>query len=266
MEALKLSKSINDEVAESGTLRWLGNIHWRMGDYHLALEYLDEGLKKSKKLGDRNLEGILHIEMGNAYSGLGDLDESSKHFEIAIKILEKVGDTGQHARALNNLGDNYMQRGEWLRASDLFMETKQVAADDINMRAWGAFNRAECFVQLKRYDDAKIELDEAIPLLEQSGDLYGIAGALQILGQVFSRMGKWDLALGTLEHARETSRKTEMPVSEAKIIRDIGRTYMWKGEKGEARKNLELARNVFKEYCASKELELVEKDLKELDS
>jgi tetratricopeptide (TPR) repeat protein len=154
LEALKISEKIENVGAQAKTMRWLGHIHWRNGDYNMAQEYIEEGLCRAQKVEDDHTEGILYIELGNIRGNLGYLDEGVDNYRKAIKILEPTDDNTQLARAYNNLGDVFIQKAEWEKGAELFAKCKKIAGNNINMRGWGGFNRAECLVELGRYEEA----------------------------------------------------------------------------------------------------------------
>jgi tetratricopeptide (TPR) repeat protein len=266
-EALSLSASINDEPSMAEATRLLGFIKWRRSDFNGAMKDMIKALDMAKRLKDLRLQGVMHIEMAMCHSARGDLDKSERALREAILILSKAGDNKQLSRAYNNLGDGLLNQGKFEKAVEFFEKAKKLgnkigAAD---MSAFAGFNIAECMFELGKYDEALAELDESLPVLEKIGDLYGEAGANQVYGLVYGKLGDWQRAEEHLFKARRQAKKSNMPVSEAMIIRDIGRVYLWRGDKDKARLYLKEAKEIFERHDAQKDLSKVLKDIKELE-
>jgi tetratricopeptide (TPR) repeat protein len=264
LDALRTAEKSSDVKTQAWSMRWLGYIHWRMGDFHKALENEMEGLRRARMAGEKELEGMLHVDMGSALVGLGESQKGDAEYHTAISILESVPGSSELSRAYNNLGDKLKQDGEWEKAAVYFQKCKDTSGDNISRRAWGGFNKAECLMETGRLDEARRELDEAIPLIEKSGDSYGRAVAYKYLGLLNGKTKDWSEAKRNLELARDLARQNAMPVAEAKVLRDMGRMYVWKGDGKMARKCMEKARSIFKEHGATVEVERVEKMLAEM--
>jgi len=264
LDALMLADRTSDVKAQAWSMRWLGYIHWRKGDFHKALEHGTDALRRARMAGEKELEGMLHVDMGSAYVGLGERQKGDTEQRTAIAILEMVPGSTELARAYNNLGDNLKRGGDVEKAAIYFSRCKATAGDNISRKAWGGFNRADCLMEMGRLDEAKRELDEAIPLIERSGDSYGRAVAYKYLGLLNARTKDWSGAKRNLELARDLARQNAMPVAEAMVLRDMGRMYIWKGELAMARKNLTEARDIFKRHGSTAEAERTEKMIAEV--
>jgi len=264
MEALRISEELKDVPAQADTMRWLGYVHWRKGDPNMAMECLEEGIKRAREVGDGRLEGIIRVEMSNATEALGDQQGAIDHVKAAIPLLEGADDPMELARAYNNLADSYLHMGEWKKAAELFKKSMDTSAEDVDMKAWASIGLGECFGELGKLKDARRELDVAIPVLKRSGDKLGLAYAFRVLGVVHAKAARWADAKETLEHSRAIMMNLGVPQSEGQVLRDLGRMYLWKGEKGLAKEHLKAAQGIFKDIGARHELEVVEGHLKGL--
>jgi len=263
-EAFALARKSGDVKAEAMTLRWLGYIHWRKGDFRKALEYASEGIERARIAKDRELEGVFRVDIGNCYVGLGQFKRGDTEYKVAVGILEGIPGTPELLRAYNNLGDDLKNSGEWVEAERYFSKVKSMAGDNIKWRGWGDFNRAECLIEMGRFDEARKDLDEAIVLLERSGDKMGRAAAFKYLGLLNAKKKDWFNAKRNLEFARDLMRELGMPVHEAKVVRELGKMYMWKGEFALARKNLEEARDLFRKHDSTVDADRTEMILRDV--
>jgi len=267
-EALSLSAGLKDEASMAEATRLLGFIKWRLSDFSGAMKDMVRALDMAKRMKDLRLQGIMHIEMAMVHSAKGEFDKSESDLREAILTLSKAGERKQLSRAYNNLGDGLMNQGKFEKAVEFFEKAKKLGAKTgaVDMSAFAGFNKAECLFELGKYDEALVELDGSLPVLEKIGDLYGEAGANQVYGLVYAKLGDWQRAEEFLFKARRQAKKSNMPVSEAMILRDIGRVYFWRGDKDKARLYYKEAKEIFEKHDAQKELFKVLKDINDLET
>jgi tetratricopeptide (TPR) repeat protein len=258
---------IMDQATEGEALRLLGNISWKRADYKKAIEFLLKAHEIAKNTKNLRLDGMVHLELGTTYSNTGDLNSADREYREAILVLERVGDARELGRAYNNFANNFVYLQKYDKAAEMFAKTKKMAekAGDQSLAAWGAFNRAECLVELGATKEAMLELEWALPILEKIGDNYGVVGAVQIYGLAYAKMEDWENAEKFLKRARDMANKNGMPVSEAKVIRDQGRMYSWMGDKEKAMQFFKEARDVFEKQGSKREQLRVEADIKALN-
>jgi tetratricopeptide (TPR) repeat protein len=263
--ALALAREIMDASVEGETLRLLGNISWKVADYKKAYEFLNKAHEIAKRTNDLRLDGMVHLELGTTHSNTSELDVADREYREAILALEKVGDMRELARAYNNFANNFVYLKKFDKAAEMFAKTKKIAekVGDQDLAAWGAFNRAECLVEMGASKEAILELEWALPILERTGDNYGVVGALQIYGLAYAKIEDWKNAEEYLLKARSLANKNGMPVSEAKVIRDMGRMYKWKGDKNKAMQYFSEAREIFAKNGSKRELIRVEAEMKD---
>jgi tetratricopeptide (TPR) repeat protein len=264
--AVAQARDLQDLSIEGQALRLLGNISWKISDYKKAFEYLKQAHEIAKKTNDLRLEGMVHLELGTTYSNTSELDTADHEYRDAILALEKVGDMRELARAYNNFANNFVYAKKFDKAAEMFAKTKKIAerVGDLPLAAWGAFNRAECLVELGASKEALLELDWALPILEKAGDNYGTLGALQIYGLAYAKNEDWVKAEEFLLKARSMAQKNKMPVSEAKVLRDLGRIYKWKGDRAKALQYFTEAKDIFATKGSKRELARVEAEMKDL--
>jgi|GEM_PF-1508393 len=265
-QAQIIAKEVMDLSTEGEALRLMGNISWKRADYKKSVEYLLKAHEIAKKIKDLRLEGMVHLELGTTYSNTSDLDTADREYREAILALERVGDARELARAYNNFANNFVFLKKFDKAAEMFAKTKKLAdkVGDQSLAAWGAFNRAECLVEIGATKEAMFELEWALPILEKLGDNYGVVGAVQIYGLAYAKMEDWENAEKFLTRARDMANKNGMPVSEAKVIRDQGRMYCWMGDKDKALQYYNEARDIFIKQGSKREQMRVEADIKEL--
>lgn len=264
--AITMARASMDALVEGETLRLMGNIGWKKADYKKAQEHLNRAHEIAVQLKDDRLEGMVHLELGAVYMNTKDLLVSEREFREAVLSLEKSGDMRELARAYNNFANNFMFQKKWEKAAEMFGKCKKIAekVGDEGFVAWGAFNRAECLVELGRPKEAMEEVLLAIPILERTDDNQGLIGAYQIAGLVYAKLGDWKEAEEHLIKARRLAQKCKLPVSEGTIVKDIGRIYKWRGDKDKALLYMKEAKEMFERLGAKQELDRLTEDMKDL--
>jgi tetratricopeptide (TPR) repeat protein len=264
--ALALAKETMDLSVEGETLRLMANIAWKKADYKSALEYLHTALDIALKLKDLRLEGVVHLEQGTTYSNMGELNTADREYREAVLCLEKAGDMHELARAYNNFANNFVFSKKFDKAAEMFAKTKKIAEKigDQGRLAWGAFNRAECLIELGATKEALMELDIAMPILERIGDSFGATGANQMYGLAYGKTEDWAKAEEYLNKARQMAQRNNMVINEGKIIRDMGRVAKWRGDRTKAMQLFKEAEALFTKQGSKRELTRVQEEITDM--
>jgi tetratricopeptide (TPR) repeat protein len=264
-KAIALSKQAKDTLVEAEALRMIGNMCWKKGDLKLALEQLGKALETAQNLKDLRLEGKIRIDMATTLGHLGEQSSSEREFREAILALEKAGDTNELARAYNNLGNVILSERNFDRAAQMFAKSKKLCLriGDMPNAAFAAMNRAECLIELDKAPEALEELEMARPIIEDSGDNYAIMGINNIFGIVYAKMKEYSRAQEHLVTARGLARQLSAPLSEAKVIVDIGRMHKWKGEKDKALQFFKDAKAIYEKAGAKRDIHFLLSEMNE---
>lgn len=109
-----------------------GVIYWYIDEYSKALKYLNELLKLAKENNNNTKIITSYNNLGLIYHySLGDLDKALDCYLKAEKhlSLEKNKNSFFHATILNNIGNNYLDRGEYLIANKTYHDSLVIAED-----------------------------------------------------------------------------------------------------------------------------------------
>ena len=258
-KAIALSKQVNDPSIEAESRRIMGNMGWKKGDLKFALEQLTRALETAQNLKDLRLEGKVRIDLASTLGYMGELSSSEREYREAILVLEKAGDTNQLARAYNNLGNVIMASKKFDRAAQMFAKSKKLCEriGDINNAAFAAMNRAECLNELEKSPEAIEELEMARPIIEGTGDNYALMALKDTYGLVLAKMKEFSRAQEYLATARGLAHELAAPLAEAKIIVDIGKMHLRKGEKEKAMQFYKEAKKIFEKAGAKTELQML---------
>lgn len=241
-KALETVLRLKDRVETAECLRGLGFVHWRKGDYNMAAEYFNQGLERAAETGDDVLRGRFLVELGNVMSVQGRLDAAERLYKEAISLLDGSEGVFDHSRALNNLGDLYMERKDFVMARGILERTVELCRSrkDLANLPWALLNLAETDVMLGEVPRVHSMLSEAARIMEDTDDRMGLAAVKRVRGMAASAIGNTSEAVEHFEAALKEYRRMGLPAREAVVLRLYGRMML---EKGDRRKGMVLLRD-----------------------
>jgi putative nucleotidyltransferase with HDIG domain len=116
LEAVELSRSLDDQHALAQSLCWLGTSHYYLSEYDVALRYLLEAVELTRHLQDMNTLGECERMCGLVYFDQGKLSEALERFEISLELSQQMQNSTDISSALNNIAIIYRAFDENERA------------------------------------------------------------------------------------------------------------------------------------------------------
>jgi tetratricopeptide (TPR) repeat protein len=131
--------------------------------------------------------------------------------DVAIHYLEWVCEDLSHlpdqhrveeSDALKDLGDQFRALGDALRADEYYGKSlEKLPKEEVTLRALILLSRAEAAREMDKLGQTRQYCEEAIKLLEGSGQKKGLAMAHRSLGRAAFKEGKFDLGRRELDTA-----------------------------------------------------------------
>ena len=90
-KGLKLSQETKDTL-EVVFYDYLGEIHRKLGNYDVAIEYLSKGLLLKQQFKNKKSIAISFNKIGKVNVNTGDYDIAIHNFMKALKLMEEIGD------------------------------------------------------------------------------------------------------------------------------------------------------------------------------
>lgn len=112
LQSSELFKREQHESELGYSLKKLGDIHAKMDQHDMALQYYHEALQALRDQQDATI-GHLHLEIGKAYKTLGKLDQASYHFNQLLDLDKPINKEHLHADAHNQLGAMHLAQGAY---------------------------------------------------------------------------------------------------------------------------------------------------------
>jgi signal transduction histidine kinase len=201
LHCLDLSRHAGLTKYESSALSDLAYIHMQLKNPSKAKEFYQQSTALSKKNGEAvsiisnltNLGGICN-QLGQTDSALFYLNEA---WLIANTLKEKTDLT--YLR--NNTGNAWFRKKEWAKALQYFHMNAQenILNNDKDQLWYDVLNMADVYIEMTKYDSAKIYLENAMNLAMELGSKRKEADVYSLYSKYYSRIGKYESAYNALQ-------------------------------------------------------------------
>ena len=191
-ESLVRYRELGDTVGIARSLRLLGEMAGRRGNFAAAYARTEEALALCKALGDKKGVALSLTNLAEIVSQQGDYARAISLNEESLVLFRALGDMEGIAWSLDYLAGIVSQQGDYARAISLNEESLVLfrALGDMEGTAWSLLWLARVLF-LSLGDPAKVRtlLEEGLALCREVGHKLGIAWALSHLGAVFLQQG-----------------------------------------------------------------------------
>ena len=221
-----------DRVNGSRAERYIGESHWRLGNYQQSRVYLDHALGTMRELGQRLAEGKTLNVLGLLEWDLGNYQQAIDRFEQASKIGGELGDKRLAGSTMNNLSLVYDELGDYKtslkqyqRALDLYKDADFPRGESDTLGNIGGVN-----LLLGRYKEALAYYNRALAISEALQSKPSMSLDHGNLALCYMRLGRVDTALEHFELALSLARETGMRKEEALWLLGKGNALIHKGQ------------------------------------
>lgn len=242
-KVLKADKDPSAMRDLSNCLMFLSELAHGEGNYKEARSFAEQSLETLKKTApDKASEGAMLTDLCGTYMKQGLIDEAISIGRSAVECFDMTDDSQNQLQAIayNNLSLAHCEAGEYREALDCSRRSLKLklaaSANKPNLSvAIAHVNIADHLLFLERYDDALVEANAALQILDAQGfgDSIIRATTLQNLGSAY-------LGLDELEEAKKNllkgaaSKGKFMAAKDpewAQLNLDLARLYAALGEK-----------------------------------
>ncbi|GGZ87065.1 hypothetical protein GCM10007028_26500 [Algibacter mikhailovii] len=207
---LLLAKSQNSKEDIITALQAKGYALTIKGDLSLAIEVFMQGIALSKEINDTELLGGLYISIAAVYSVMENKNNTILYYKKAIDVLKNIDDKGYYAAAIENLGDEYnLNLAQPDSALYYFEESGKIwrALEDKRGLAFNIGNKGLAYAQLKRTEEAEVNINKAIHLLEELGEYYAISVFFMYMSDIYLERGDNTQALSYTSNSLNIAKK-----------------------------------------------------------
>lgn len=227
---IKLAREADSTIYVFGGYLQLGNAYQLKGDLSLALKHYFESVAIAKEVKNQKQLGRVYVAIAGAYSSMGNTRNTIQYYRDAINILKSEKDIINYAKAVENLGDEYLIMSKPDSALILFKESGDLFSK-INNREGMAFNMGNtglAYALLGQNEQAEEKMSSAIAIMEELGIYYPIAVYLTYISDIYADKGDWDnafdYALRSLALSKRYGLKAEISDAYLKLSEFYERT------------------------------------------
>ncbi|HKY56083.1 MAG TPA: tetratricopeptide repeat protein, partial [Anaerolineales bacterium] len=268
-QALAIFTELNSQNDMAQSLNLLGGAHYTSGRFDQAQDYWENALKIFQELGNRQRDMDLLSNLGVIAEARGDYGTAFERYDSALRTSREIGDRDGEILFLTNRG-----------SAEVALKKYEVAERDLRQAislagitgSWVmplTFNyRAEALLGLGRYDEAFYSARQALVLAEEDKTPEYIGIAWRTLGMICNkisgtlRFSDWETHQKTDHDAEFCFSKSLKILTDAQIDSERARTLReWasyelkRGNKEQAKKMWQEAREIFTKLGAQMEVE-----------
>ncbi len=236
----------------------LSGIHWRRGEYNLALEFGKKSVQLYEQINDIVGLADAYNNLSNAYADLGDWNHAVENLQKSLAIKEKIGDVFYQAALANNLAEIYRDQGNWDQAIQLY-ERSNAICKQIGATLFDALTLSN-LAQVQIY---KEDWPAAYDSLIRAQNIFGESGSEDYLSELERRWGEYYLKTGNLAQAlAHINRSIELAEDQEalldqglalRILGEIhGKTGRFEGAQKSLQRSLQILKDLGSEYEAAK--------------
>lgn len=252
-EALSIYQAIGDKAGIGETLYYLGRVYHDQEEYEPALNYYQQALPLQQAAGDGNgqqatinMMGRVYYEQGRQFSKQGQYQQALENFQQVLAINKKLGQKQAEGLTLNQIGMAYTNLGEYESALDYYQQALAIPPPYFTeYRGAMLFNAGRLYQALGQYELAlkfyqeslEISREPVLLVFDSRGAIGNIGGEvrnLNAIGSIYSRQGKYELALQSYQQSLEVLKtiddKTDKKSLEAGTLHNIGVVYLKQGK------------------------------------
>lgn len=166
LESVELSRQIKDSLYIAKTLFNTGTSYRVKGEYETAAKYYEEGKKIFQKFGDDDTEAQGNDILQSLYTALKQYDRAMGYGQKAVAGFRKLNNPSYLGVALNNLGLNYLAVKNFDTGAVIFKECLQIAlqVEDKNLEQSAYLNLGDIYLERGEYEKMRPYMESALKL------------------------------------------------------------------------------------------------------
>ncbi|WP_143750467.1 tetratricopeptide repeat protein [Clostridium cadaveris] len=209
-EALKYCYINNDFIKKDRITYNIGLTYYNIGNYEKSMDTL-------QLLMDDKCEKTSYYYKGNMIQGviLYKLKRTSEALKTLLNLVESRNlDNSFLIRAYNNIALCYIDKKEYKKAEEFFDKAIETAKETDRVKHEILGDKGNFYFELKKYEEAKIALNESIKISEEIGSykyqLEGLKILYEISNEENNEKEMEEILLKLLSVANNTSSKDEV--------------------------------------------------------
>ena len=125
--ALTLKRQTNDRLQEGKTLNVLGLLNWDLGNYEQAQAYFRNGSDIADEFGDKRLAGAILNNLSMVHDELGDYHTSLAQYQHVLELYDGVDFPRGEGDTLGNIGGVHLILGHFEEALAYYKRALEIS-------------------------------------------------------------------------------------------------------------------------------------------
>jgi diguanylate cyclase (GGDEF)-like protein len=256
-EALRIFEAVGDIENHTFALTVAGAIEVYSGQRERAYQQLMMALDQSRLIGHKTFEARACNALGVLFDWYSNPSAALEYLLEAQRLLGELGQAIMGNMVLSNIGAIHYRQGDYEKALEFYsaglsgLQDLDAASNAVLMR----LNIAETLIKLNRASEAETMLREALPTLQQNGDVLAETFTLRTLASSRFAQEKVTAALETYGEALRAAERAELTEDACLARLGIGQALIALGRAAEALPALEAARAGLTESSVEHQLE-----------
>ncbi|WP_179349902.1 ATP-binding protein [Winogradskyella pacifica] len=171
------------------------------GNYYNAKDNLDKALAIAEKIDNKSSQGKIHTKIAKVQFLVNEKDQANISINKAIQLQRDNNDYGNLAITYNIKGVIHSTEEEYENALEYFISAKNLFEQE-NLEEYTSevtLNEAKVFILLKRYEEAKTQLEKTIIIAKKYDQNRRLSSALIQSGKVYCALKNPKMALSQTE-------------------------------------------------------------------
>ncbi len=233
-----------------------GVAYYREGSFRQAKGSFEKALALLNQSENHVNVAELYGYLGRANFELGEYRSSLNNLEIASRRSSQMFDYRLQAQTNEWEGNVYLEMRDYDNAIDYYRRSMRLssALNDFNTRARTELKAAVALIDAAKFEQASSSINDALSTLQNGGSKKDVAMALEEIGEIYRRQGRYSEAMNTLNQASETA-SSEEPFLKAHTRINLGLVYRAQGSANEAVAAFRDAVNIIRQKRTNRDYE-----------
>ncbi len=265
-DSLNLSLEHKDSEGEAHARNALGYFFFETGHFDQASDEWQNALALAEKIQEPKMVASFYTNLGVLANVQGEWEKALAYYSESVPRFEQIGQRRNLAETYHNMAMTYADVDRWAEAGSYYEKSYQIAKDegDIRLQALVKLNRIKLYLAINDLVLAKALCQHALRSFTRLEDHLGQADAYKYFGMIYTRAQKWDLAASYFEKSITINKEYEHPLGEAETHVEYGKMFKAQDDTASARKEYEIAEDIYASLGLQKELSKVQQKIEEL--
>ena len=243
-ENARMFHEVGSVSEEAYMLSEVASYYSHLGEYQLALDTFRQALSLVQPIGYKRYSAVPLLRTGEIFYEHGDFQKAFDYYNEAL-MNSRNTDSYHEAYALYNLGVASLALGD-KRAFEYFTKALPIWEGNRNGEAYTLSGLGRFYFSQNEFEKAVDYHNRALPVMRDTGDIFGVGIILSDLGAAYAAMGDRTRAATYYNQALEAHRKVNDRRDEARTLIRIGELHETSGNFDNALTHYRSALELFK--------------------